>query len=514
MYIAPNSDIWLCSGIPFDMSYDNTKLYPNKESQFTDISSKALLHLTDLSYIREESEIMVDASPAILYKCNYIIFKNTNFENRYFYAFITGFRYINNDCYGVKYSIDVFQTWMFDYTMKSCFIDRAHVEDDSIGANRVPEGLETGEFCYYYATTPPRGPYYICVAATFDANYNDAVGSVTNGVYSGLIIHHFTSAANANSFISGAINAGKSDGIVSMYMAEGPGYITEATITRTDSQQKYKPFGGYIPKNNKLYTYPYTFLTVTNNNGNAANYRWEEFNNNQAATFKIYSSDTLQPDLLLVPTGYNTEYGNTADNTTGMMYLGGFPQCSWNVDTYKAWLAQNANTLYFTEAMAKVEIAVGAVNMGIGLFGGGTFGTGINQVVSGAKAIGELESAKRDKDILAPQARVVSGSRDLTYMAGYCMFTFYRMSIREEFAKKIDDYFTRYGYAVHEMGVPNLSSRESYNYIRTVGCLINAQCPADDALQIQQIYDKGITIWHVALDNIGDYTLNNDPVVG
>ena len=63
MYIAPNSDIWLCSGIPFDMSYDNAKLYPDKEAQFTDISGKALLHLTDLSYIREESEIMVDASP-------------------------------------------------------------------------------------------------------------------------------------------------------------------------------------------------------------------------------------------------------------------------------------------------------------------------------------------------------------------------------------------------------------------------------------------------------------------
>lgn len=70
------------------------------------------------------------------------------------------------------------------------------------------------------------------------------------------------------------------------------------------------------------------------------------------------------------------------------------------------------------------------------------------------------------------------------------------------------------GYAVHEMGVPNLASRESYNYIRTVGCLIAAQCPADDALQIQQIYDKGITIWHVDLDDIGDYTLSNDPVVG
>ena len=278
MYIAPNSDIWLCSGIPFDMSYDNAKLYPDKEAQFTDISGKALLHLTDLSYIREESEIMVDASPSILYKCNYIIFKNTNFENRYFYAFITGFRYINNDCYGVKYSIDVFQTWMFDYTMKSCFIDRAHVEDDSIGSNRVPEGLETGEYYIYYATNPPGGTRNICVAASFDASYNDASGrDMNNGLYSGLIIHKFTTPAAVNTFINGAVSAGKSDGIVSIYMAIDSGTITTVTIPRVGTDEDAKPFEKYVPKNNKLYCYPYCFLTVTNNNGNCANFKWEEF---------------------------------------------------------------------------------------------------------------------------------------------------------------------------------------------------------------------------------------------
>lgn len=512
MYIPPNSDIWLCSGIPFDMSYDNTKLYANIQSQFTDISSKALVHLTALSYIREESEILIDVPLVILYKCNYIIFKNTNFENHYFYAFITGFRYINNDCYAVKYSVDVFQTWMFDYAMKSCFIDRAHVEDDSIGANRVPEGLETGEYYIYYATNPPGGTRSICVAASFDASYNDASGSdLNNGLYSGLIIHKFTTPAAVNSFINGAVSAGKSDGIVSVYMAIDSGSITTASIPRVGTDEDAKPFEKYVPKNNKLYCYPYCFLTVTNNNGNCANFKWEEFWNNQVATFKIYSSETTQPDQMIVPTNYN---GNTNENSLEMMYLGGFPQCSWNVDTYKAWLAQNANTLQFTEAMAKVEIAVGAANMGIGLFGGGTFGTGLNQVVSGAKAIGELEAAKADKDILAPQARVVSGNKDLAFMAGYATFTFYRQSIRKEFAQKIDDYFTRYGYAVHEMAVPNLASRESYNYIRTVGCLIAAKCPADDAQQIQQIFDKGITIWHVDLDDIGDYTLSNEPVVG
>ena len=35
---------------------------------------------------------------------------------------------------------------------------------------------------------------------------------------------------------------------------------------------------GYAPRNNKLLSYPYNFLYVTNNQGNSAIYRWEFFN--------------------------------------------------------------------------------------------------------------------------------------------------------------------------------------------------------------------------------------------
>ena len=35
---------------------------------------------------------------------------------------------------------------------------------------------------------------------------------------------------------------------------------------------------GYVPKNNKLFTYPYCFLYVTNLMGNSATYKYEYFN--------------------------------------------------------------------------------------------------------------------------------------------------------------------------------------------------------------------------------------------
>lgn len=69
-----------------------------------------------------------------------------------------------------------------------------------------------------------------------------------------------------------------------------------------------------------------------------------------------------------------------------------------------------------------------------------------------------------------------------------------------------------YGYAVRKIKLPNLHTRQSFNYIKTTGCLITGQMPADDKLTIQRIYDNGITFWHTTLANVGNYSLDNGSV--
>lgn len=41
---------------------------------------------------------------------------------------------------------DVFQTWQFDFIYKRSFVEREHVNDDTIGLHTIPEGIETGEY--------------------------------------------------------------------------------------------------------------------------------------------------------------------------------------------------------------------------------------------------------------------------------------------------------------------------------------------------------------------------------
>ena len=52
------------------------------------------------------------------------MYKNENYSNKWFYAFITGMRYINDNVTEISIATDVFQTWQFDLIYKQSFIER------------------------------------------------------------------------------------------------------------------------------------------------------------------------------------------------------------------------------------------------------------------------------------------------------------------------------------------------------------------------------------------------------
>lgn len=91
-----------------------------------------------------------------LYGCNYMYFTNSGeytndnnqpvyfYEKKRYYCFIDHLKYINNYCTEVYYSLDYLQTFMFDFTEQTCFIDRMTTDDDEIGKYVLDEGLDLG----------------------------------------------------------------------------------------------------------------------------------------------------------------------------------------------------------------------------------------------------------------------------------------------------------------------------------------------------------------------------------
>lgn len=149
--ISPDSEIYILKNVPFDKSYNHTVKWSSATVQHNTLlgqnSSYVKYVLTSQSYQRWKRDyIRVDKTCDDLYDCNYLAFRNSTTGGKWFYAFLDEPEYINNNCSQLHYTIDVMQTWMFDFTVPPCFVEREHAISDAIGENVVSENVGIGEY--------------------------------------------------------------------------------------------------------------------------------------------------------------------------------------------------------------------------------------------------------------------------------------------------------------------------------------------------------------------------------
>lgn len=556
----PDSEIYLLKDIPFSPDYRNTGLFPSKQVQEAQFKAKAFFHADSCTYVRENGTFKLEIPIATAYQCNYIMYRNTNFYNKWFYAFCTGVSYVNNTTSQFSFQLDIMQTWLFDYTLKQCFIERAHMGSDDYGENIVPEGLETGELLYAYSYKLPATYGKIYVAATFDKNLNNYNGGMVNNVYTGLCINEFSSASAATDFINRATNANKLNGIVAIFQAINYNSVTTLTI----NQNRSALFEGYVPKNNKLYSYPYSFLQVLGNDGGNAIFRWEYFSTFGSGAFRINTSPSISSQMLITPTNYK---GKSGYNPAERMIIENVMLCSWNGDTFKANLAQ---TIGKYAVPAEVAIMTGA-----GLLDkiAGTSGETVKQYLSEddmrtvspsgksmiqlppdaiperniltgetryyrnvqgsgegkfSSAASELSknilstvqtalAAIHSPDSMARQAQNPGSSTDILYMMQEKAPYFVTMGISRYYAEIIDNYFTLYGYALNRSDVPWRKSRSRFTYLKTIDCIIEGSFPASMTEAIENVYNNGTRFWYITGNGyntwqyVGNYDLPNTP---
>ena len=89
-----------------------------------------------------------------------------------------------------------------------------------------------------------------------------------------------------------------------------------------------------------------------------------------------------------------------------------------------------------------------------------------------------------------------------------------KYTITPQYKKRINNYFKRYGYAFNDYAVPDIYSRQNYNFLKCNVChLISETIPREHQEEIKAIFESGITMWH--LENGAkplDYSVSNKPV--
>lgn len=524
MEIIPDGLIFLYSGVPLDPSYKNTLWFDTQVAQ-----SNFFHHTTDPEeddylkavfqkqyYTRvNRGQIKVKICADRIYYCNYLSFMNLSYGAKWFYAFITSIEWVNNEVSLITFDIDVMQTYMFDATLKECFVEREHSATDNVGDNIVPENVTTGED-YVVMSRPQEWQYQPESVIMLMSEDIVGGGSPTVRKEAGLVIglEQYNDSVNDLTHVQQAVARQGGEAIINMVqvptkMVDPQNFLHINTFAEDVGGFSALPlsFDGYSSvKNKKLFTSPYCFLYLSNNNGGSVTLRTEDFYDPTNVTFYVQGAPLPEPEVVVYPRNYRR---NAVDYETPLM-MGNYPSIPFVGDVYKAYVAQHkaadifklvSNAIQTAAAVAATAYTGGAASE-FAVFSGLQFASNAAKTVSGyISADAQPNSAKN-----------MGNSEAIRVGHSRYKFSAYIVTIKREYAQMIDDYFTVYGYATNKVKVPNRNVRPHFTYTKTNGCTIVGKMPADEIVKMQDIYDKGITFWKNASE-VGNYTLDNAPVV-
>ena len=520
MPFQPATTLIICSGVPWDSTYTDTRIFANKDTQNAYFRGLAAFTFDESSYQREQNAMRVNIDAEKLHECNYICYLNANYGNKWMYGFIDRVEFVSGNASRIYFTIDVWQTYYFDLTFKPCFVEREHVNDDTIGANTLPENVELGPYITTNETslTNDLGNLNIVIYASEKI---EDVGMNDPGLVNGFPITCYwrdlgnisTGLGLLEPILNKYAEAGKSDAIFAVFLSPNdfvnPTYPSPWGLTFSGATRTMP----YTPVNNKLYCYPYTSLVLFVN-GNASVLRYELFDNPSEPLFATCSVFGPNAPVAVIPRNYE---GQT-DNYQYMQTISKWPALPWKSNFFENWMAQNrasittgvTNNVIGSLASLGLGIAgavlapgTGGISLGIT---GAAISSGIGLLSNISSTMASIEEAKVIPDKMTGNAEAA----DLLTAMGEMGFRTYCRTIRPEYMRSIDNYFSRVGYKVNRLKTPNITGRQSWNYVKTVGAEIVGKCPTSALNIIKSSMDNGITFWHT--NDVGNYSLSNGVV--
>lgn len=523
MIVVPDSDIILIKS-PLKLDNYNQITFSNASAQESYFLSLPHLEYDGCTYVRKDGVIRYNTdkeenpnAPRFedLLGYNYCMYKNDSYSDKWFYAFVTDVKYINDGMSEVTIETDVFGTWQFNLNYMNSFIEREHVSDDIIGVHTIPENLETGEFTNHDDKTKfGIGSCHAVVCTSIDpfrqnTNYPyNVVNSIPSGLHY-FVVGDFTSVNFIGWLTSWAAEKSDLSLIQSIFMVpdsmtgygQGDNYWSYAinsgglsyapyhklstvitgsfNLGDTTITKPYHNIDGYFPRNNKLFVYPYNFMMIDNHGGVSEVFRYEDFTS-QNCVFTTKGDITPGCSIRTIPRNYKHIDYNYSEGINALK----LPIGSWEGDVYTNWLTQNSVNIGVNVATSTAGIISSVAT--------GNVATGVSGVLGIASTLGSIYEHSR----IPNQVYGNQNSGDVTYSDGESTFTLYRRTIKYEYAKIIDDFFTMYGYKVNRLATPNIHKRANWDYMKCIDVNIEGDVPEADLDKIRSLFNNGCTFWH------------------
>ena len=377
--MARQSKIILCKNIKLDRENKNVLTYSEADMlTLVNTTGIKVAEASDYSFIGkgDRDAITVGFTYATCLSCNYMAFQNYNYSNKWYFAFIDKVEYISEGTTRLHYTVDIFSTWFDYWSNKACYIVREHANSDSVGENTIDEGLALGDTYVVRSHTKDTNitaSTYWVIGSTYDPlQESEELGGCYQGVYSGVIYYAYGSQQALDTNLKKIINSSRGMSAVQAVFT-CPGFL----ISLQDGQvlSSYSPatynttitpittIGSYTPKNNKLLTYPYTYIEISNGVGSSSILHQELWTKNQQGNYALTVDGALCPgcSVRMTPVNYNGSAKNIEEGIT----LGKYPVCNFAGDPYVNWLTQNGVNIF-------TDVVGSALNLGMGAGGAGS----------------------------------------------------------------------------------------------------------------------------------------------
>lgn len=567
----PNGKIRIGT-VPWDNTYAHVRWFDSVNVQISEMIEHlgSTFYESDYTYVRKDSIIRVPINAERLYTKNYVMYQNANYGNKWFYCFIVNIEYINENMTELTLETDVFQTYMFDITFNAGFIERQHVHNDNIGLWRNPEPEIPLEYIYAERYSDPdlsnSNSMWVVVQTNATPHYENStvpdgsdavVGGWYSNVFSGAKYYAYTIADGGHgsdygifNFLQSMNQAGAAESISNIFMY--PQRFIPANQRGSDfglpenqggygyekTWQRPTNLNGYVPRNNKLFTFPYCYCRVDNNNGSSIDLKFEDWD----APYRLSIQSTLDPDatVLVIP----QKYQGVENNVPAALSFPICPKCSWNYSAYQTWSAQNSLNNAITVGLNIAAMAIPAAR-GVGaaakLLSAGKAARAATKGTEYGKA---LKTAHQNKAIRAgiekagenwgglsmlagalglanfagevskqskvPDAQKGQSSGNTLFGLGYMTYNISNVVIRHEYARIVDDFLDMYGYSIEEIRAPQITGRKNWNYVKMQNANHQGNIPTPELALINNAFDSGVTFWHTW--DVGNYGLDNSIV--
>jgi hypothetical protein len=469
------------------------------------METKIVSSISACTYIREGDGEYLKVNKVVdqLYNCNYVMFQNTQFGNKWFYAFIEKLKYRNSQVSDVILKLDVAQTFMFDYTIQDTFIERQTPSVDYY--NTLADTPSTGDLkCVWEYTKNLNGKYFILFNS--DPTKSDTTTSVSSfpiiGGYSMPCYMAYCATANECAEIVQAVsNKGRADRIQACYYApcfiedlgfptalldKGDLLLTNEFIKLVDSlsldylSELLALNITYSPVFKKEISYPYAKLEVVDRiTGKFIELDLSKFIDPLKPLFKLIFNITDNVEYKVIPLDYNG-VGFSIENALVINPSSDLPVFS---NSYSKYLKDNGMNNALSGVMA-VAGAVGSIAVG--------------NVAGAVGSFGSIASTINADSVARKQPNQVSGIKgDAFEYINYTPSIFFRVKAMDNDHLKIArNFWNAYGYPERRISTYT-NSGERFNFIKTVGAnIISDKIPSEYQREIENMLDKGVTFWN------------------